>query len=137
MDDMRTVMDDAGSERAVLFGWEDGGCQSLLYAASYTERTSALILFGIWVKYSASPDYPWGWTPEGTERMWELLANNWGTEDFWRELTGFSSAIASDPERVQAWAATRASRRAQDRRLRWNAATSKPMCARYCRRSRS
>ena len=35
MDDIRAVMDDAGSERAVLFGWEDGGCQSLLYAASY------------------------------------------------------------------------------------------------------
>ena len=104
MDDIRTVMDDARSERAVLFGWEDGGCQSLLYAASYPERTSALILFGIWVKYSASPDYPWGWTPEATERMWELLANKWGTEEFWRELTGFSSAIASDPERVQAWA---------------------------------
>ena len=104
MDDIRTVMDDAGSERAVLFGWEDGGCQSLLYAASYPERTSALILFGIWVKYSASPDYPWGWTPEGTEHIWELLANKWGTEDFWRELTGFSSAIASDPQRVQAWA---------------------------------
>ena len=104
MDDIRAVMDDAGSERAVLFGWEDGGCQSLLYAASYPERTSALILFGIWVKYSESPDYPWGWTPERTEQFWESLANKWGTEEFWRQLTGFSSAIASDPERVQAWA---------------------------------
>ena len=85
MDDIRAVMDDAGSERAVLFGWEDGGCQSLLYAASYPERTLALILFGIWVKYSESPDYPWGWTPERTARFWEsLLANKWGTEEYWR-----------------------------------------------------
>ncbi len=106
MDDIRAVMDDAGSERAVLFGWEDGGCQSLLYAASYPERTLALILFGIWVKYSESPDYPWGWTQERTEFFWEsLLANKWGTEDFWRTDSSLvSSAMESDPERVQAWA---------------------------------
>ena len=138
MDDIRAVMDDAGSERAVLFGWEDGGCQSLLYAASYPERTLALILFGIWVKYSESPDYPWGWTPERTEHFWESLANKWGTEEFWRRAhLVFRQQSRPIPSEFRHGLATRASRRAQDRRLRSNAETSKPMFARYCRRSRS
>jgi hypothetical protein len=135
MDDIRAVMDDAGSERAVLFGWEDGGCQSLLYAASYPERTLALILFGIWVKYSKSPDYPWGWTQERTEFFWEsLLADKWGTEDFWRtDSSRVSSRWSPTPSESRHGHAIRASRRAQDRRS--NAETSKRMFARYCLRS--
>jgi class 3 adenylate cyclase len=105
MDDIRAVMDDAESERAVLFGWEDGGCLCALFAASYPERTSALVLFGIWAKYGASPDYPWGWTDEQIDAYWPLLENNWGTEEFWRaDSSMVSSRMQSDPDRVRAWA---------------------------------
>src|SRR5687767_9365334 len=45
MDDIRAVMDAAGSERAVLFGWEDGGCRCAMFAASYPGRTTALVTF--------------------------------------------------------------------------------------------
>lgn len=105
LDDIRAVMDDAGSERAVLFGWEDGGCLCSLFAASYPERTAALILFAIWVKYSASSDYPWGWTEEQSQAFWPLLENTWGTEEFWRtDSSMLSSKMRSDPARVEAWA---------------------------------
>ncbi len=50
MDDVRAVMDAAGFERAVLFGYSEGGPMSLLFAATYPERTSALILHGTFAK---------------------------------------------------------------------------------------
>src|SRR5262245_25698433 len=64
MDDIRAVMDAAGWERAILFGNEDGAALCAVFAASYPERTSAMILefptaMGRW-----APDHPWGWTDE-------------------------------------------------------------------------
>jgi class 3 adenylate cyclase/alpha-beta hydrolase superfamily lysophospholipase len=46
MDDVRAVMDEVGSQRAVLMGFSEGSAMSLLFAASYPERVSHLILFG-------------------------------------------------------------------------------------------
>jgi pimeloyl-ACP methyl ester carboxylesterase len=46
MDDVRAVMDAAGSQKAVLFGVSEGGSMSLLFAATYPERTTALVLYG-------------------------------------------------------------------------------------------
>jgi pimeloyl-ACP methyl ester carboxylesterase len=48
MDDVRAVMDAAGSERATIFGISEGGAMSLLFAATYPERTHALVLYGSW-----------------------------------------------------------------------------------------
>ena len=105
LDDIRAVMDAAESERAVLFGWEDGGGRCAMFAASYPERTTALVTFGLWAKYGVSPDYPWGWTDEHFEAFWSLLENKWGTEEFWRTDSALvSSRMQSDPERVRAWA---------------------------------
>src|ERR671937_3059586 len=50
MDDMRAVMDAAGSERAAVFGASEGGNMSVLFAATYPERTRALVTFGIFAK---------------------------------------------------------------------------------------
>ena len=50
MDDIRTVMDAVGSERAAIFGVSEGGNLSVLYAATYPERTVALVTFGIFAK---------------------------------------------------------------------------------------
>jgi len=46
MDDVRAVMDAAGSERAALLGLSEGGPMSILFATTYPERTDALILCG-------------------------------------------------------------------------------------------
>jgi len=60
MDDVRAVMDATGSKRAALFGISEGGPMSVLFAATYPERTSALVLYGSIAKGSWCPDYPWG-----------------------------------------------------------------------------
>jgi pimeloyl-ACP methyl ester carboxylesterase/class 3 adenylate cyclase len=105
MDDIRAVMDAAGSERAVLFGSDEGGARCMLFAASHPARTTALVTFGIWAKYSASSDYPWGWPEERVQAFRSLIQNKWGTEEFWRTDTYLAaSPIQSDPDRVRAWA---------------------------------
>ena len=60
MDDVRVVMDAAGSERAALLGAGEGGPMTILFAATYPERTSALALVNTSASLAAHPDYPWG-----------------------------------------------------------------------------
>ena len=50
MDDIRAVMDAAHCKRAVLFGFDDGGALSTLFAASYPDRVVGLVLFAAWAK---------------------------------------------------------------------------------------
>ncbi len=58
IDDLRAVMDAIGSERAAVFGFSEGGNLSALFAATYPERTTALVMFGTFAKRIWSPDYP-------------------------------------------------------------------------------
>jgi len=64
MDDVRAVMDAAGSRRAALFGVSEGGAMSLLFAATYPERIAALVLVATVARTRWAPDYPWGVTDE-------------------------------------------------------------------------
>ena len=59
MDDIRAVMDAAGSQRAVLMGVSEGAPTCVLFAATYPDRTSALVLFGGMARSTEAPDYPW------------------------------------------------------------------------------
>jgi class 3 adenylate cyclase len=59
MDDVRAVMDAAGSQRAVLMGISEGAPMCVLFAATYPERTRALILHGGMARSTEAPDYPW------------------------------------------------------------------------------
>ena len=60
MDDVRAVMDAAGSESAALFGYSEGGPMCVLFAATYPERTRALVLYGTYAKRrDPDEDYPW------------------------------------------------------------------------------
>jgi class 3 adenylate cyclase len=105
MDDIRAVMDAAGSERAALFGFEDGGGLGCLFAASYPDRVSALVLFAVFAKYLATPDYPGGWTDEQSREWLERIEQHWGSEEFWRSGNSYlSSRLEQDPERLRAWA---------------------------------
>ena len=56
MDDLRAVLDEVGSEQAVLFGSGHGGQMCVLFAATHPERTSALILFNTWPRLPGTPD---------------------------------------------------------------------------------
>jgi DNA-binding SARP family transcriptional activator/pimeloyl-ACP methyl ester carboxylesterase len=58
MDDVRAVMDAAGSERAALIGISEGGPMVTLFAATYPERTVALIGIGTFARRTPASEYP-------------------------------------------------------------------------------
>ena len=68
MDDVRAVMDAVGSERAVILGVSEGGSMSTLFAATYPERTQALVLMGAFARTMQAPDYPIGLTKDDFRR---------------------------------------------------------------------
>jgi pimeloyl-ACP methyl ester carboxylesterase len=80
MDDVRAVMDAAGCERAAIFGSSEGGLMSVLFAATYPERTEALIALAIYAKRVWSEDYPWAPTPEAREAEIRSIEREWGGE---------------------------------------------------------
>jgi pimeloyl-ACP methyl ester carboxylesterase len=58
IDDLRAVMEAAGSERATIFGLSEGGPMSALFAASYPEKVERLVLFGPMARFVGADDYP-------------------------------------------------------------------------------
>ena len=60
MDDVRAVMDAAGSERAAILGQSEGVAMAALFAATYPERTAALVLYLPLIRARWAPDFPWG-----------------------------------------------------------------------------
>ena len=73
IDDIRTVMDAAGSERASIIGVSEGGPMALLFAATHPQRTRSLIVHGAPARYAWAPDWPWGPTDAALE---EAAASN-------------------------------------------------------------
>lgn len=78
MDDVRAVMDAAGSQRAALFGFSEGSNMSALFAATNPERITALVMFGAFAKRIWSEDYPWAPTPEEREAKYQMIEREWG-----------------------------------------------------------
>jgi pimeloyl-ACP methyl ester carboxylesterase/DNA-binding CsgD family transcriptional regulator len=78
MDDVRAVMDAAGSERAALLGVSEGAAMCALFAATYPERTSALIMVGGFARRSWASDYPWGATEEERLSFLDQIERGWG-----------------------------------------------------------
>jgi class 3 adenylate cyclase len=79
MDDVRAVMDAAGSTEAALFGYSEGGPMSVLFAATYPQRTRALVLYGPYAKRrDPDDDYPWAPTADERERIALELEETWG-----------------------------------------------------------
>lgn len=81
MDDVRAVMDAAGSARATLLGHSEGGNMATLFAATLPERTQGLILISTYAKRTRSPDYPWAPTRGDRLAEAELLERTWGDPD--------------------------------------------------------
>jgi class 3 adenylate cyclase len=79
MHDVQAILDEVGSKQAALFGASEGGPMSLLYAATYPQRTSALVLYGSYAKRSWAPDYPFGWNEEQWQRVLDDIEHHWGT----------------------------------------------------------
>jgi pimeloyl-ACP methyl ester carboxylesterase/class 3 adenylate cyclase len=103
MDDVRAVMDAVGSERAVVFGVSEGGPMSMLFAATYPERTVALVLYGTVADFTArEPEYK-GDPDAYLARMEE----GWGSPSFARhEIRNWAAPGHEDDERVVSWLAS-------------------------------
>ncbi len=91
MADTLSVMQAVGSERAALLGSDATGPLAILFAATYPERTTALILYGTLACGLKSPDYPWAWSPEEWDDNDREMEERWGdptyVEEFWKWMS--------------------------------------------------
>ena len=99
MDDIRAVMDAAGSDRAVVCGLGDGGPLSALFAATYPERTTALVLLNSTPRFVRSPGLPWLPAQAEWERRIEETVRSWGDHEAAAERFGRQSPSATEEER--------------------------------------
>ncbi len=100
MDDVRAVMQAVGSERAALCGVSEGGPMCSLFAATYPDRTTALVMIGTYAKRIRDDDYPWAPTPEQRQAFFELMQREWGGPVGIAER---APSKASDPEFREWW----------------------------------
>ena len=103
MDDVRAVMDAAGSERAVLWTAHEGSRTALLFAATYPERTAGLVLLEPSVRGTGSPDYPWAPSEEEWRRRLASVRDGWGKRDFFAELLREWAPSVADDDDFQQW----------------------------------
>ena len=103
MDDVRAVMDAVGSQQAALFGISEGGPMSVLFAATYPERASSLVLYGSIARGAWASDYPWGPKADSEgERAWlEGWRKEWGGPI---GIENFAPSMAEDEAFRQWWA---------------------------------
>jgi pimeloyl-ACP methyl ester carboxylesterase len=78
MDDLRAVIDAAGFDRPAIFGVSEGGPMSMLFAATYPEDVSSLILFGTYARMVEAPDFPHGISDAALDRWGEVVRRDWG-----------------------------------------------------------
>ncbi|HEY1593126.1 MAG TPA: adenylate/guanylate cyclase domain-containing protein [Solirubrobacteraceae bacterium] len=101
IDDVRAVMDAAGSERAALFGISEGGPMSALFAATHPARVTHLVLHGAMGRTTEAPDYPWASSADSLrEAANEFIAPYWGV-DARGTLELFAPSLAEDPLTVE------------------------------------
>ena len=93
--DVRAVMDAAGSERATIYGWSEGGPMCLMFSATYPERTSSLVLYGT---FASIKDPPWSRPRDEFEARLRYHEAHWGEG----VLLGYNSPSAlKDPALMQ------------------------------------
>jgi len=100
MDDIGVVLDAVGSERAALFGGAEGGPMCALFAATFPERTSALVLGASYARRGWAADYPWGLDEETQQRILDGYEERWGRPGFGARAI---APTLADDERFQVW----------------------------------
>jgi pimeloyl-ACP methyl ester carboxylesterase len=78
MEDVHAVLDAVGSRKAVLIGVSEGGPMCSLFAATYPERTAALVMIGTYAKRIRDDDYPWAPSAEQRGAFIDLVKRDWG-----------------------------------------------------------
>jgi pimeloyl-ACP methyl ester carboxylesterase len=99
MDDVRAVLDAVGWEQAAIFGISEGGPMAMMFAATFPARTTALLLYGTFARFSRASDYPHGYPPEVNAQWVPAIADGlWGTGELSRR---FAPSLAADPENLR------------------------------------
>lgn len=99
MDDARTVLDAVGSERAALLAANESGPVAMLFAATYPERTAALILANTIPRWLRDDTYPWGMPGVAQDRLVGWVAEDWSTGV---DVKKQSPMLAND-QRIRTW----------------------------------
>jgi class 3 adenylate cyclase len=103
MDDILTVMVDAGIERAAVFGWQSGATLAVLLAATYPDRVSELVTFNLNPCPLLKPDWPYGLSRVEYERYLSEVRQGWGTRE-WLQQNVADYAPGASPALVENWA---------------------------------
>ena len=99
MDDVRAVMEQVGSTQAALVGVSEGGPMCALFAATYPEKTRALVMIGTYAKRLRDSEYPWAPTREEREAFYQQIRDQWGGPI---GLEDRAPSVAGDPA-FRAW----------------------------------
>jgi class 3 adenylate cyclase len=99
MEDVKAVMDAAGSERAALFAQLEGGPMAMLFSATHPDRTAALVLYATFARTLRCEDIPWARTPEERAAGVEAFFEGWGDG---RRYAALAPSLAGD-ERFREW----------------------------------
>ncbi len=103
VDDITVVLDDAGVDRALLFGFEEAGAQCMLFAASRPERVSGLVLYAATACGRRKPDYPWQWSDEEWEDYLAGVRSGWGTTVYAQQTMPFFVPSHAEDGHIQRW----------------------------------
>jgi len=101
MDDLGTVMTAADCDRAAVFAWGEGTTAAMLFAATFPERVSSLVLVNAYARYVRSDDCPWGMPEHVLKRYGALMRDFWGTGSITETVA--PSLIQSEEDRRR-WA---------------------------------
>jgi pimeloyl-ACP methyl ester carboxylesterase len=114
MDDVRAVMDAAGSRQATLFGISEGGPMCMLFAATYPERCAGLIIAGSYDRRARTDSEPWGLSPEQFDAWINAIRRDWGgpvgleqrapsmaTDPVYREWWGRWMRLGASPQAAE------------------------------------
>ncbi len=103
MDDIRAVMDAVGSTRAAILGVSEGGLMTILFAATYPERTAAVVLYGTGASWVRADDYPWSPTAEEWAERLRRPDPRVGTRAWLDEQLGHYAPSIADDEGMRRW----------------------------------
>ena len=98
MDDVRAVLDAVGAHRAALFGTFEAAAMCMLFAATYPERTSGLVLYSPIAKGTWAPDYPWAMTPDQWRRDLATTGERWASPEMVDEWVRAMAPTRADDE---------------------------------------
>jgi pimeloyl-ACP methyl ester carboxylesterase len=100
MDDLRAVMDEAGSKRAFLFGISESGPMCALFAATLPGRVAGLVLCNTTARFMIAEDYPWGFKQDEIDNFLSRCRTQWGTGVTARI---FAPSRAADEDFCRSW----------------------------------